>query len=260
MKHVLKLVLSIAVLAAVAVGPVSPACGEEDKVLNPWERDQPATSSKKPDKERVSRKAKPTSRDAAKQMNKKKVKKASRGKARKAQVAKAEKKDTEQKKIYILVAKPDLFTRIKKPAKDFTPLPAFDVFASRGCRLLLSPFSSHICRHFLYFRKIPLHLTPPIPEGIIGIRMESTLEGSHSVFEEHNKELLLNHARSIMKREQVGERVCIGLGLFQETVLVKARHGMNCLCHQTIRILDHLVAFLQFGPGEIYRMALMAGI
>lgn len=71
MRHYLKIVLSLAVVAAVAVGPVSGiALGEEEKNLNPWERDQPATSTKQPDKDKVTRKTKQANTQTAKQTDK----------------------------------------------------------------------------------------------------------------------------------------------------------------------------------------------
>jgi hypothetical protein len=35
-----------------------------------------------------------------------------------------------------------------------------------------------------------LHFTPAIPEGIIGVGVESPLECSHSMFGEHHKQFL----------------------------------------------------------------------
>ena len=44
------------------------------------------------------------------------------------------------------------------------------------------------------------HFTPAIPPGVIRIRMERSLEGSHPVFEKHHVQFLLNGSRRVLGR------------------------------------------------------------
>ena len=92
MKNLLKLVLSIAVMAAVAANPV---CGiayaQEEKITNPWERAEQKTSAKKANKTvKKTNKAK-----------KKNVKQANKQRVKKTDIAKVENKETGQKKKYL---------------------------------------------------------------------------------------------------------------------------------------------------------------
>ncbi len=100
MKHLLQLVLSIAVMAVVASNSAfGIAYGQEEKILNPWERNEQTTSAKKGDK--ASKKAKKTNKEKVKKANNKNVKQANRQKAGKADIAKVEHKETGQKKKYL---------------------------------------------------------------------------------------------------------------------------------------------------------------
>ena len=78
-----------------------------------------------------------------------------------------------------------------------------------------------------YFRQIPLHLAPAVPERVIRIGVERSLERAHPVFEIHNEKLLLDHARGIVERQQIRERIGVALGLRQDSV---ARFQRRAAC------------------------------
>jgi hypothetical protein len=74
------------------------AYAEEEKVLNPWERDM-LTSVKKEDK--AKKQAKKTDKKKARKADVKKAKKTNTEKVEKASMEKTEKKETGQKKKFI---------------------------------------------------------------------------------------------------------------------------------------------------------------
>ena len=90
--------------------------------------------------------------------------------------------------------------------------------------------------------------------------MEGALECPHAVFEEHYKQLLLDHRRGVMKCQQVGESGCISLWLFYYAVFIESRYDKDRLSHQMVGSLDHLITLLKFGFRKIHRMALIAGL
>jgi len=53
------------------------------------------------------------------------------------------------------------------------------------------------------FGEIAAHFAPALPERVIGIRMDGTLEGPHAVFHGHDEQLLLDYRRRIVEREHL---------------------------------------------------------
>jgi hypothetical protein len=64
-------------------------------------------------------------------------------------------------------------------------------------------FFAHLGCLFFDLCQAPLHLAPAIPQGIIRVGMESSLEGPHTVFKEHDKKLLFDRRWGIVEGEEV---------------------------------------------------------
>lgn len=109
---------------------------------------------------------------------------------------------------------------------------------------LLSLPRSEFFRHGIDLHEVLFHLAPAVPECIVRIGMECSLEGPHSVLQEHLMESMLDGCRGIVERQQVGEGKGVFLGLGQGAVLVESRHGLDSLSHEVIGFPDHLVTLL----------------
>ena len=88
--------------------------------------------------------------------------------------------------------------------------------------------------------------------------MEGPLECPHAVFQVHPEESLFNPRRRVMKRQQVGIVVCVMFRPNQYPVPVQRGDDADGLGQEPVGLADHFVAFLKFGPHEVFRMALLA--
>jgi len=58
-------------------------------------------------------------------------------------------------------------------------------------------FFSQFCGLFSDLCQRLLHLAPSVPEGIVRVSVEGSLEGPHPVLQEHHEELLFNYRRAL---------------------------------------------------------------
>src|SRR4030042_5541257 len=80
------------------------------------------------------------------------------------------------------------------------------------------------------------------------------------MFEEHDKEFLLNYGGSIMEGEQIWKWVSIVFRFGKDALFIQASNGQDGLCPQTVCFFDHLVAFSQLTLGKVDRMATITGL
>ena len=78
------------------------------------------------------------------------------------------------------------------------------------------------------------------------------------MLQEHEVELLLDGCRGVMERQKIGVGVGVMSRLGDDLVLVEARHDLDRLGEQAVRLADHHVAFLELAPREIRGVALAA--
>ena len=67
--------------------------------------------------------------------------------------------------------------------------------------------------HLLDVGEVADHLAPAVPQRVVGVGVERSLERPHAVLQMHLEQALLDRRRGIVERQQVGERVGVAFGL-----------------------------------------------